>query len=162
MSSFYIDSFYSRWSALAIFLFACFTDFLDGYLARTLSQTSRLGQALDPIADKLLVSAALLLLSGFGKISRLTLIPTIVILCREILVSGLREFLSEISLRLPVTNLAKWKTATQMLAISCLLLRDTSYFGVMMGQSGEILLWVAALMTLITGWGYFKISFRYF
>lgn len=162
MGSFYIDPTYGRWSALVIFLIACFTDFLDGYLARMLSQTSRLGQALDPIADKLLVSAALLLLAGFGKIGHLTMIPTIIILCREILVSGLREFLSEISLRIPVTLLAKWKTAIQMLAISCLLLSEGSYFGDAVGKIGEILLWVAAFMTLITGWGYFKMAFKYF
>lgn len=163
ISCFYVDSQYSCWAALIIFLIACFTDFLDGYLARTLSQTSSLGQALDPIADKLLVAAALLLLAGFGKISRLTLIPTIIILCREILVSGLREFLSEIKLKIPVSIFAKWKTFAQMLAISCLLLRDSSTStGIFLGQTGEILLWLAGFMTLVTGWNYCKMAFKHF
>ncbi|RZI45185.1 CDP-diacylglycerol--glycerol-3-phosphate 3-phosphatidyltransferase [Candidatus Finniella inopinata] len=159
---FYIDGPYSRWISLIIFMLACFTDFLDGYLARIWSQTSRLGQALDPIADKLLVSSTLLLLAGFDRITRLSLIPATVILCREIMVSGLREYLGELKLSLPVSFMAKWKTALQMLSIGCLLLTDASGFGVVISVSGEIFLWIAALMTLITGWNYLKSALHSF
>ena len=156
---FYVDGPYARWIGLTIFILACFTDFLDGYLARLWSQTSRLGQALDPIADKLLVASTLLLLSGFDHISRITLIPTTVILCREIMVSGLREYLSEFKLSLPVSRLAKWKTFVQMLAIACLILADSSTFGTSITIAGETLLWIAAIMTLITAWNYLKSAF---
>ena len=154
--AFYVDNSCSRWAALIIFMIACFTDFLDGYLARIWQQTSRLGQALDPIADKLLVSSTLLLLAGFDRITRLSLIPTTVILCREIMVSGLREYLSEFKLSLPVSFMAKWKTAVQMFSIGCLLLGDASKFGFLMRITGEVFLWIAAAMTLITGWDYLK------
>ena len=156
MVTFYIDSSSSRLAALIIFMVACFTDILDGYLARTWAQTSSLGQALDPIADKLLVSSTILLLAGFDRITRLSLIPAIVILCREIMVSGLREYLSELKLSLPVSVMAKWKTTAQMFAIGCLLLGNTSQFGILISIIGEIFLWVAAIMTLITGWNYFS------
>jgi len=156
MVSFYVDCSYSRWASLIIFMIACFTDFLDGYLARIWQQTSRLGQALDPIADKLLVSSTLLLLAGFDRITRLSLIPTTIILCREIMVSGLREYLSEFKLSLPVSFMAKWKTAVQMFSIGCLLLGDASNFGRLISTIGEVFLWIAAAMTLITGWDYLK------
>ena len=162
VAAFYFDTLYSRWIALFVFLFACFTDFLDGYLARSWSQTSRLGQALDPIADKLLVASTLFLLAGFDKINKLTLIPAIVILCREIMVSGLREFLSELNLVMPVSNFSKWKTAVQMIAISSLLLADISSFAFFIRTAGQILLWLAALMTLASGWSYLKSALRYF
>ncbi len=162
IAAFYYDSIVSRWMTLFVFLFACFTDFLDGYLARSWSQTSRLGQALDPVADKMLVCSTLFLLAGFDKINKVTLIPTIVILCREIMVSGLREFLSELNLTMPVSHLAKWKTFVQMASISCLLVADVSNFGFFLRTGGQVLLWMAAFMTLASGWSYLKSASRYF
>lgn len=161
MVSFYIDTPIWRWIAVLAYSSACLTDFLDGYLARVLSQTSRLGQFLDPIADKLLVSTILLYLAGFHKISHLSIFAAAIIMCREILVSGLREHLSALEIALPVTRLAKWKTFVQMSAIGLLLLSDASY--VTVGSTlGEILLWFAALLTLITAFDYAKKGWKYF
>ena len=108
---------WARWTALAIFIAAGISDFFDGYLARAWSQQSSLGRMLDPIADKLLVSAVILVLAANQTISGLTLWAAIVILCREILVSGLREYLAELRVPLPVTALAKWKTSVQFIAL---------------------------------------------
>ena len=112
---------WARWTALAIFIAAGISDFFDGYLARAWSQQSSLGRMLDPIADKLLVSAAILMLAASQTISGLTLCAAIVILCREILVSGLREYLAELRVALPVTAVAKWKTAAQFSALAFLI-----------------------------------------
>lgn len=161
MAAFYTDNHTGRWVATLAFISACFTDFLDGYVARLWSQTSRFGQFLDPIADKLLVASTLLMLVGFGRIQPLSYLPAIIILCREILVSGLREFLSDLQVQMPVTRLAKWKTAAQMGAISLLLIGDISPFGGAVNLIGETLLWVAALLTLITGYAYLKSSLRH-
>jgi len=148
--------------ATILFVSAAITDWLDGFLARRLKQESAFGQFLDPVADKLLVSSTLLLLAGFDRISRFTLIPAIVILCREIMVSGLREYLSELKVNMPVTPLAKWKTAVQMIAISFLLLGDSSVFGKSFLLLGEGLLWAAAVMTLISGFNYLKANAKHF
>src|SRR3989338_3460936 len=121
---FYFDRPCSNWLAAAFFILACVTDYLDGYFARTLKQTTRFGVFLDPIADKLLVAATLLMLVGFNRIEGISLIPAVIILCREILVSGLREFLAEVHVSVPVTRLAKWKTGIQMVALSCLIIED--------------------------------------
>jgi cardiolipin synthase len=161
MAAFYTDNHTGRWVATLAFISACFTDFLDGYVARLWSQTSRFGQFLDPVADKLLVASTLLMLVGFGRIQPLSYLPAIIILCREILVSGLREFLSGLQVQMPVTKLAKWKTAAQMTSISLLLIGDISPFGGAVNLIGEILLWVAALLTLITGYAYLKSSLRH-
>jgi len=162
MGAFYTQSVVGRWVAALAFIIACFTDFLDGYVARIWSQTTKIGQFLDPVADKLLVASTLLMLAGFGRISRFTLMPAIIILCREIMVSGLREFLSELKVNMPVTTFAKWKTAIQMLAISLLLLGDTPTFGSPFLLVGEGMLWVAAVMTLISGFDYFKAGIKHF
>ena len=114
---FWPDEPWARWTALAIFIAAGISDFFDGYLARAWSQQSSLGRMLDPIADKLLVSAVILVLAANQTISGLTLWAAIVILCREILVSGLREYLAELRVPLPVTALAKWKTTVQFIAL---------------------------------------------
>jgi cardiolipin synthase len=151
-----------RFAAAIIFIIGCITDYLDGYVARTYSQVSRLGQFLDPMADKLLVATTLLLLAGFGRISQYSLIPAIIILSREILVSGLREHLSTSQITLSVSQLAKWKTATQMLAICFLLVGDTHDTITMAHTIGEGMLWCAALLTLITGLDYIKSSRRHF
>ena len=103
-----------RWVALAFFIAAAISDFLDGYLARIWAQQSSLGRMLDPIADKLLVSSCLLMLAAEDTIHGWALLAAIVILCREILVSGLREYLAELRVSVPVTRLAKWKTTLQL------------------------------------------------
>lgn len=152
----------ARWAALAIFSVASITDYLDGYLARIWQQTSTIGRMLDPIADKLLVSACLLLLAADGTIAGWTLWAAIIILCREILVSGLREYLAELKVSVPVSNLAKWKTTIQMVAVGFLLagpagdkiLPYTTEYGI-------ILLWMAALITLYTGYDYFRAGLKH-
>lgn len=160
--AFYMNSGTWRFVAAVAFITGCITDYLDGYVARTFSQTSRLGQFLDPIADKLLVASTLLLLAGFGRISEFSLIPAIIILSREILVSGLREHLSDFRVTLAVSRLAKWKTSLQMLSICLLLVGDTLEVNQGMRNCGELLLWAAALLTLLTGYKYLRAGLRYF
>lgn len=159
--AFYIDTPISRWIAFIAFVSACLTDFFDGYFARLWSQTSKFGQMLDPIADKLLVASILLLVVGFGKVSPLSFLPAVAILFREILVSGLREFLSTVDIKLPVSNFAQYKTAIQMLSLSFLLLGDTTIFGPNIPFIGEILLWISAVLTLISGYKYLRVGLRY-
>ena len=151
---------WARWTALAIFIAAGISDFLDGYLARAWSLQSSLGRMLDPIADKLLVSAALLVLAANQTISGLSLWAAIVILCREILVSGLREHLAELRVPLPVTALAKWKTTVQFIAVAFLIAGPAAE-SVLPGSiaTGIVLLWIAATLTLYTGWDYMKASY---
>ncbi|HMF68835.1 MAG TPA: CDP-diacylglycerol--glycerol-3-phosphate 3-phosphatidyltransferase [Phyllobacterium sp.] len=152
----------ARWGALAIFAIASITDFLDGYLARIWKQTSTIGRMLDPIADKLLVSACLLLLAADGTIAGWSLWAAIIILCREILVSGLREYLAELKVSVPVSQLAKWKTTIQMVAIAFLLAGPAGDEIVpFITIFGIILLWIAALITLYTGWDYFRAGLKH-
>ncbi|WP_279483257.1 CDP-diacylglycerol--glycerol-3-phosphate 3-phosphatidyltransferase [Aureimonas sp. SK2] len=152
----------ARWTALGLFVAASVTDWLDGYLARAWQQTSTIGRMLDPIADKLLVAAALLVLAADGTIAGWTIWAAIVILCREILVSGLREYLAELKVSVPVTRLAKWKTATQMVAISFLLAGPAGDQLVpFVTQAGILLLWIAAIITLYTGYDYFRAGLRH-
>jgi len=148
---------WARWGALAIFIAAGVTDFLDGYLARAWSQQSRLGQMLDPIADKLLVAAVLMMLAADHTIASYSLAAAIIILCREILVSGLREFLAELKVPVPVTKVAKWKTTLQLVALG-FLIAGPSGDDIVPGvtETGLVLLWVSALLTLYTGWDYFR------
>ncbi len=153
---FYLESALGQWVACGLFALAAFTDFLDGFLARAWSQQSAFGRFLDPVADKLLVSATLLLLAGFGQISGITLLPALVILCREIVVSGLREFLAGIQVSIPVSKLAKWKTALQMFAIGFLIVRDHGPVFLNTNLIGEFCLWGAAGLTLITGYDYLR------
>lgn len=112
---------FARWTAFWLFAAASITDYLDGYLARIWNQTSNIGRMLDPIADKLLVASVLLLMAADGTIAGWTIWAAIIILCREILVSGLREYLADLKVSVPVTRIAKWKTTIQMLAIGFLL-----------------------------------------
>lgn len=158
---FYGDSPLSSWVAACIFLLACITDYLDGYFARALKQTTHFGSFLDPMADKLLVAATVLMLVGFGRIEGLSLIPAVIILCRELLVSGLREFLAEVHVSVPVTQLAKWKTGLQMGALVCLILGDSPPFAPSFDVLGILGLWIAALLTLITGFDYLRASLKY-
>lgn len=154
----------ARWTALAIFAVASITDFFDGYLARALNQTSNIGRMLDPIADKLLVSVCLLLLAADtdGIIAGWTLWAAIIILCREILVSGLREYLAELKVSVPVTLLAKWKTAVQMTAIAFLLAGPAGdKILPYITETGIVLLWIAAVITLVTGYDYFRVGLKH-
>ena len=156
------DEFWMRRLALAVFIVAGVTDLFDGYLARAWSQQSSLGRMLDPIADKLLVAASLMMLVADRTITGWSIWAAIVILCREILVSGLREFLAELRVSVPVSTVAKWKTTLQLVAIGFLVA----------GPAGEILipgattiglglLWIAAVLTLYTGWDYMKASLKH-
>lgn len=154
--TFYINDEGARWVACVLFLAAALTDFFDGYLARSRNQVSKLGRFLDPIADKLLVAAVLLMLAGFRRISELAYLPAVVILCREILVSGLREFLAEIQVSMPVSRLAKWKTALQLVALAWLLVGDAAPVWLHVRIVGEAGLWGAALLTMVTGYDYLK------
>lgn len=158
---FYFDRPLSNWIVAAIFVLACITDYLDGYFARTLKQTSSFGMFLDPVADKLLVAATLLMLVGFGRIQGLSLIPAVVILCREMLVSGLREFLAEAHVSVPVTRLAKWKTTIQMIALTLLIIEDIPGFFLPISSFGTIGLWAAAFLTLITGFDYLRAGLKH-
>lgn len=157
VATFYVEGDYARWFACALFSAAGFTDWLDGHMARRWAQQSELGRFLDPIADKLLVASCLLMLAADNSIHGWTLWAAIVILCREILVSGLREYLAALRVSVPVTKLAKWKTTIQLVAIGFLIA----------GEAGEailpattligiVLLWISAIFTMYTGWDYFR------
>lgn len=153
---------FARWSALATFVVASITDFFDGYLARAWRQTSALGRMLDPIADKLLVAACLLVLAAEGTIAGWTIWAAIIILSREILVSGLREYLAELRVSVPVTQIAKWKTAIQMVSIGFLLAGPAGdKYIPNTTEIGLVLLWVAAAITLYTGYDYFKAGIKH-
>ena len=153
---------WARWWALGIFVAAAITDYFDGWLARAWNQQSALGRMLDPIADKLLVAAVLLMLVAHGSIAGWNIWAAIVILLREILVSGLREFLAELKVSVPVSKVAKYKTTVQLVALGFLVA----------GPAGDlvfpwttlvglVLLWAAALLTLWTGWDYMRAGMRY-
>ena len=157
------DTTWGAWLALAVYVAACVTDFLDGYLARTWQQQSRFGRMLDPIADKLLVASLLLMLVGIDRLSGVHILPAAVILCREITVSGLREYLAELQVGMPVTRLAKWKTGIQMGAIGFLVVGDA---GPLLGPFtpttiGIYGLWAAAALTLVTGYDYLRAGLRH-
>ncbi|HUH83170.1 MAG TPA: CDP-diacylglycerol--glycerol-3-phosphate 3-phosphatidyltransferase [Stellaceae bacterium] len=156
IATFYMPPPYGPWIGCALFALAGFTDWLDGQLARMWQQQSELGRFLDPIADKLLVAAILFMLAALQRISALALFPALVILSREILVSGLREHLATLKVRVPVSRLAKWKTGLQMGAIGCLLIGDAGPSALALGWVGELMLWAAALLTLVTGYDYLR------
>jgi len=154
---------FGNWLALAAYLYACITDFLDGYLARSRKQQSPFGEMLDPIADKLLVGALLLVLVGIGRIEGIDMLPALIILCREIVVSGLREYLARLNVGMPVTRLAKWKTTLQMVALGFLIVGDVGpRFGPLAATDiGLWGLWLAAVLTLMTGYDYLRASLRH-
>ena len=176
--SFYIPGVTANIVAASLFLLASFTDFFDGYLARTMKAQSNFGKCLDPIADKLLVAVAIIMLIHFSGRNLAITIPGIIIICREILVSGLREFLATINVSVPVSKLGKYKTAIQMLAITLLLLgekgseyalielfgEDGRQFNFMISGTitiiGETLFAIAAFLTVVTGYIYLKIGFK--
>jgi len=151
-----------RWVALAIFIAAGVTDFFDGYLARIWGQQSSLGRMLDPIADKLLVSSCLLMLAAEDTIHGWALLAAVVILCREVLVSGLREYLAELRVSVPVTQLAKWKTTLQLIAVGFLIAgKAGDALLPVFTPIGLTLLWLSALLTLYTGWDYFRAGMQH-
>src|SRR5947208_17103030 len=151
-----------RWLALTIFIAAGVTDFLDGYLARKWGDLTSFGRMLDPIADKLLVSSCLLMLAVDGTIRGWSLWAAIVILCREILVSGLREYLAELRVTVQVTQLAKWKTFLQLLAVGfCIAGEAGDKILPITTDIGIGLLWFSAILTLYTGWDYFRAGVRH-
>ena len=159
--SFYLPGFYGDFIPFALFVIASFTDFLDGLLARMYKEESKLGELLDPIADKILVATALILLVMNGTIKNYEVIAAIIILTREILISGLREFLAKGKIKLPVSNLAKLKTFVQMFSISILLTGETGNriinFQDYNAQTiGIIILWFSAFLTLYTGYDYLR------
>jgi cardiolipin synthase len=158
VATFYVSGDYARWFGCALFAAAGFTDWLDGHMARRWEQQSELGRFLDPIADKLLVSATLLMLTATGRLSDEAVLPALVILCREILVSGLREYLAGLSVGVPVSRLAKWKTTIQMIAIGFLIVGAAGPHAIPVVWIGEMLLWLAAILTIVTGYDYLRAS----
>jgi cardiolipin synthase len=161
VATFYIPGKTIHWVAVAIFIVAAITDFLDGYVARRSKMVSELGRFLDPIADKLLVSAVLLMLAAFHRLTDVSIPAAVVILLREILVSGLREYLAELRVGMPVSRLAKWKTALQMVALTVLLVGNAAPYGIDAQTLGEIFLWCAGALTLVTGWDYLRAGLRH-
>jgi cardiolipin synthase (CMP-forming) len=179
VASFYIEGLVANLVAASLFLLASITDFFDGYLARSLKAQSNFGKCLDPIADKLLVIVAITMLIHFGHKNMAITIPGLIIICREVLVSGLREFLASIHIGVPVSKLAKYKTAVQMGAVTLLLIGEPgSQYAIdeflgngvgfkyivssMVVTVGETLLAVAALLTVVTGYIYLKIGLKNF
>jgi cardiolipin synthase len=158
LAFYFIDGSLSHRIAAALFLIASITDFLDGYLARIWHMQSNFGRFLDPIADKLLVGAIMLVMVDARKAD---IIPAIAIICREILVSGLREFLAELHVSVPVSKMAKVKTAMQMTAIFLLLLGDKGSGILYTDLLGRITLWGAAILTLVTGFAYLDAGFAH-
>jgi CDP-diacylglycerol--glycerol-3-phosphate 3-phosphatidyltransferase/cardiolipin synthase len=155
---FYLPGEWSDWLSCSIFVLAAFTDYLDGFFARLYKQQSKFGELLDPIADKVLVATALALLIMSQTIKHYSVIAAIIIITREILISGLREYLAKAQIYIPVTNLSKGKTVIQMIAISILLAGESGnklLFGYGI-QLGIYLLWMSAMLTLYTGYAYLR------
>ncbi len=152
-----------RWAALGVYTVACVTDFFDGYLARIWKQQSPLGQMLDPIADKLLVATTLLAVAANQTLVGWTIWAAIIILCREFLVSGLREYLADIKVPLPVSIVAKWKTTVQMFALGFFIAGPAGEV-VLPGTVviGSVLLWIAAILTLYTAGDYIIVGWPHF
>lgn len=169
---FFIPGSFAAWTALWIYIFCAVTDFFDGYLARRFGSTSNFGTFLDPISDKIFVAALLLALATFDRMDGFWMIPAIIILGREFLIAGLREFLGPQNIKVPVSKLAKWKTGFQMTALGFLVIGhygdDTmrTVFGWLIPDigtliTGQILLAIAAVITLVTGWNYLKAGFKH-
>jgi len=157
----FLDQPFWHWVSVTLFIIAGATDFFDGYLARRMAQVSALGRFLDPIADKLVVAATLMVLVAAKHIEGWSVLAALVILCREILVSGLREYLAELRVGVPVTLAAKWKTTTQMVAIGFLIVGQAGPSWLDFAMIGDILLWIAALLTLWTGYDYMRVGLNH-
>lgn len=159
---FYLPQWWAPWLALGIYTAACITDFLDGYIARSMRSVSNFGKFLDPISDKIFVACILLVLAAFHRLDGVWLIAGLVIFVREFLISGLREFLGPQNVQIPVTKLAKWKTTVQMVALGFLIVGDAG--DVLVPHTlliGQILISFAAALTAITGWHYIKHSYTH-
>jgi cardiolipin synthase len=162
-ATYYIPGNWGPWIAFSIFVIASITDYFDGYLARAWQQQSALGRMLDPIADKLLVSVAILVLGVDGMFNGTSFWAAVIILMREVFVSGLREFLAELNVSVPVTRLAKWKTTIQLIAVAALLIAPALQ-GAKQGliiNLGLTFFWAAALVTLYTGYDYFRAGLKH-
>jgi len=153
VAAFYLPPVTASWTTFALFAYASATDYLDGMLARRWGQTTDFGRFLDPIADKLLVGAVLVMMIATGTISGAGVIACLLILLRELLVSGLREFLAGKQIKVPVSGLAKWKTGVQLVAIALLLLTGVAP---QIAAIGAVLLWAAAVLTMYTGYEYLR------
>lgn len=161
VGSFFFETPTAALSAFILFCVAGVTDFFDGYLARAQGLTSKLGQFLDPIADKLMIAAVIVMLVAVQTIDGIHVIAAVVIMCRELLVSGLREFLAELKVSVPVTSLAKWKTTLQMVALGALILEGAQIAILPALEVGLVSLWLAAILTLITGYDYLRAGLRH-
>lgn len=153
--------YWEAWVAGWLFVAAGITDFFDGYLARRMKIVSSFGRFLDPIADKILVASVILLLAYNGQLTHYAIFPACIILIREILVSGLREFLAELKVLMPVSRLAKWKTATQLVSLPMMVVGhcgEAYYFHLI----GPFFFWIAAILTMKTGWDYLRTGWKYF
>ena len=158
----YLTNAYFGWIAFILFCLAGITDYFDGYLARIRDEVTNFGTFLDPIADKLLVAAVLLILTSKGVISDWDTIPALIILLREITVSGLREYLAGIKISVPVSRIAKLKTLLQLCALALLILSEAIYNAYMIVYFGKVFLWIAGLLTLYTAYDYVKASIKHF
>ncbi|MCG8691810.1 MAG: CDP-diacylglycerol--glycerol-3-phosphate 3-phosphatidyltransferase [Minwuiales bacterium] len=161
VAAFYLPGTMANWVTFALFAAAGVTDYFDGALARKHGITSAFGRFLDPVADKLLVAATILMLVAVDRVIGWHILPALIILCREIFVSGLREFLAELRVGMPVTKLAKWKTATQITALSVLLIGDAGWAPLHLVEVGLGLLWVAGVLTLVTGYDYLRAGLKH-
>ncbi len=158
IGAFYLDSPLSNWVVFGFFTFAAITDYFDGYLARSLNEVSGLGRFLDPVADKLLVAATILMLVYVDSIADWTILPAVVIMCREIMVSALREYLAELRIGMPVSKLAKWKTMVQMLALGFIIVGNAAFWNIPAREIGIGGLWIAAALTIYTGYDYLRLG----
>jgi len=159
----FVPKTWAAWVALVFFTSAGVTDWLDGYLARRDNEVTKVGQFLDPIADKLLVSAVILVLVSTQQISGMTIFPAIIILMREVAVSGLREFLAGLQVGVPVSRLAKWKTTIQMIALGFLMIGDKYGPSFIPATAiGDLGLWIAGVFTVVTAWDYWRASLKHF
>jgi len=153
---------WAAWLALILFAAAGITDWLDGYMARRENQVTKIGQFLDPIADKLLVASVILLLVYNQQISGMSVLPAVIILLREVAVSGLREYLAGLQVSVPVTNLAKWKTTIQLLALGFLIVGRYAPDSIPATTIGDFGIWIAGVFTLVTAWDYWRASLKHF
>ena len=158
----YMKGPFYAWAAFILFCLAGITDYYDGYFARIRKEISKLGIFLDPIADKLLVASVILILTSKETISDYEIIPALIILVREIAVSGLREFLAGIKISVPASKIAKFKTVLQLIALGFLILSEGEITFLPILLFGNIALWVAALLTLYSGYDYLKSGLKYF
>ena len=158
LTFYFEDAVFAHKLGATLFVLACVTDFLDGYLARKFNLQSSFGIMLDPIADKLLIGSVLMMLVKFDRAQE---IPCLLILMRELIVTGLREFLAQVHVSVPVSELAKVKTAVQMIALTILILGSKGSGMPYMDIIGQISIWLAAVLTVFTGYSYFKASTKY-